>query len=142
MNKLEDALIGKRVMAFIIDWIPIVLISIALFSVGPRFNVDYLLSPSIKMFSAYGVILAVIFMIVAPLTKDLWFGGVSLGKKICGLRVIDRKTLEKACTWKLIVRNITFYCYFFEAIVILFVTKDLTIGDILAGTIVARDYSR
>ena len=107
--KNTKAIIFRRFIAFVIDWNLVFLISMGLFTLGPRFEVEYLLRPSIRMFSAYGVILGVLAFIILPFIKDCLFKGASLGKLICGIKVYDNHNKETAKTGALILRNITFY---------------------------------
>lgn len=53
------------------------------------------------------------------LLRDILCGGVSLGKIIMGLRVVDATTDTKAPIWKLIIRNITTPIWIVDAIIIL-----------------------
>lgn len=125
----------RRCIAFVIDWNIILPINFFLFVSGPRFDVQYLLRPSMKMFSAYGVLLGIAGFILLPLVKDCLFKGASIGKLICGIRVYDATTRETARLSSLILRNITFYVPFVELIVCL-ANKGRTLGDEISGTFV------
>lgn len=125
----------RRFMSFCIDWVAIFAVGFALSLLGPEFAPEYLLYPSIQMFSAYGVILSVLWFIAAPLCKDL-IGGASLGKHICGLRVAA-KDGGKAEAFALVLRNVTFFFAMIEMIVIL-ANKGVRVGDMLAGTRVVK----
>ena len=131
--KNTKAVIFRRFIAFVIDWNVVFLISIGLFTLGPRFEVEYLLRPSIRMFSAYGVILGILAFIILPFIKDCLFKGASLGKLICGIKVYDNHNKETAKTGALILRNITFYIPFVEMILCL-CNKGRTLGDMVSSS--------
>ena len=125
----------RRLIAFAIDWSVILVICMALFVTGPRFDTEFLLRPSIKMFSAYGVILGVLAFVLLPLFKDCLFKGASLGKLICGIKIYDNNSKTTAKIPSLILRNITFYIPFVELIVCL-CNKGRTLGDMLSSSYV------
>ena len=134
MQKSKNVMI-RRAFAFIIDWNVIILICSGLFALGPRFDVEYLLRPSIKMFSAYGVILGILGFVLLPLFKDCLFKGSSLGKLICGLKVYDSRAQNIAKIPSLIIRNVTFYIPLVELIILL-CNKGRTLGDMLSSSYV------
>ena len=133
--KNTKAVIVRRFIAFIIDWSVIFLISFGLFISGPRFEVEYLLRPSIRMFSAYGVLLGILGFVLLPLLKDCLFKGASLGKLICGIKVYDNHSKDTAKNIALISRNITFYIPYVEMIVCL-CNEGRTLGDMLSSSYV------
>ena len=122
----------KRFLSFWIDWMIIWIIGFVLSLLGPAFDPQYLLQPSIRMFSAYGVILSVLWYILAPLFRDFLFGNASLGKKLFGLRVTD-KNGSKAKPLALILRNLAFWLVPVEMILVL-CNHGTRLGDMLAGT--------
>jgi len=132
MQKLKGIII-RRGIAFAIDWNLIFLISFGLFVSGPRFEIQYLLRPSIKMFSACGVLLGFLSFALLPLIKDCLFKGSSLGKLICGIKVYDNHSNETAGNFSLILRNFTFYFPFVEIIVAL-CNNGRTLGDMLSSS--------
>ena len=107
MKKAKNVVL-RRFIAFAIDWNVIILACVGLFLLGPRFDIEYLLRPSIKMFSSYGVILGILGFVFLPLFKDCLFKGASLGKLVCGLKVYDSRTQNVAKITSLIARNLTF----------------------------------
>ena len=125
----------RRLIAFAIDWSVILVVCVALFVTGPRVDAELLLRPSIKMFSAYGVILGVFGFVLLPLFKDCLFKGASLGKLICGLKVYDSRTQTDAKISSLIIRNVTFYIPIVELIVLL-CNEGKTLGDMLSSSYV------
>jgi len=98
-----NSTITKRTIAFIIDFIFIMLVMSILM---------YVLK-STYFWLNYGVGALFAFL------RDIIFGGRSLGKIIMGLKVVDMKTTTKAPIWKLIVRNITTPIWFVDAIIVL-----------------------
>lgn len=132
--------IVKRSFAFIIDWVLIWSISIAFFLMSPEFNIDYLLYPSVKMFSFYGIFLGILSFIILPLIKDIVFRNASLGKVIFGLRVADAKDGSMPSKAKLVLRNTTFYFPYIELVVLLICKK--TLGDMISSTEVVKKYRK
>lgn len=118
-----------------IDWNLILLLSFAMFLISPNFDWKYLSVPSTEMFSAYGVALGFLCLLILPLIKDCIFRNASIGKKIMGLRVVDRTTGQPPRFGKLLLRNITFYFYYVEIIAVL-VNRGVSLGDMLSGTAV------
>lgn len=129
---MKKYLFVKRVVAFTIDWFIIFAVGISMFFIGPRFNVEYLIYPSIKMFSSYGIIISVIWFIAFPLLRDVLFKGSSIGKRLMRLRIYGSNDKEEKSIGKLILRNLTFYLPFLE-LLFLIVSKK-TIGDMISST--------
>ena len=125
----------KRIIAFAVDWCVIFLISAALFFTGPRFEWDYILYPSIKMFSAYGVILGTLSFILLPLLRDILLKGNSLGKRLCRLNICCKQVDKKVELWQLVARNVTFFVPFLDFIA-WFLLRGKTIGDCISNTVV------
>ena len=134
MKKAKNVVL-RRFIAFAFDWNVIILACVGLFLLGPRFDIEYLLRPSIKMFSSYGVILGILGFVLLPLFKDCLFKGASLGKLVCGLKVYDIRTQNVAKIPSLIARNLTFYIPLVELIVFA-CNKGRTIGDMLSKSYV------
>ncbi len=132
--------IVKRAFAFIVDWVIICSISIAFFLMSPEFSIDYLLYPSIKMFSFYGIILGILSFTILPLIKDLVFCNASIGKAIFGLCIVDAINGSVPAKGKVILRNLMFYFPFIEIIPLLIIKK--TLGDIISGTEVVKKYRK
>ena len=126
----------RRFIAFVIDWCVYIGVGNLLTVMGPGFNPEYLTRPSIKMFSSYGVILAILWFIAIPLFRDLIFG-CSIGKIICGLRIVNAEG-KKASASQRLSRNLTMYIFQAEIFVCLF-NKGNRLGDMMAKTkVVAR----
>ena len=128
-------IIVKRILADIIDWNLIFIIGIPLFFLGENFDPKYLLYPSIKMFSAYGTMLGVLWFLVAPLLKNCLFNSASFGMFVFGLKIVSKATLKKATVEKLILRSATFYLPFAD-IMVLLITKKYSLGDLISKTTV------
>ncbi len=131
----SKSILIRRAIAFVIDWNVIFLICVGLFISGPRFELEYLLRPSIRMFSAYGVLLGALGFVLLPLLKDCLFKGASLGKLICGIKVYDNHSRATAKISSLVLRNVTFYIPFIEMIVCL-CNNGKTVGDMLSSSYV------
>ena len=129
---------ARRMIAFLIDWCLVFVICPGLFMLGPRFDMQYLMYPSVKMFSAYGVIAGVLGFLLLPIFRDVICGGASIGKRIAGLRVVDRESGNKASVEQLLLRNLLFYFVAVDAIVILYryktIGKEASLGDEIAKT--------
>lgn len=123
----------KRALSFSIDFVLIASISVALSFLGPQFDWQYLLMPSVKMFSSYGVFLAGIWFVLAFLLKDVIFGNASIGKKLLGLHV-ESQNSEQVKRNNLILRNVTLLFFApIECLIALF-NSGIRLGDIIAQT--------
>lgn len=117
----------KRIVAFIIDWnvalLPVVMAAVFIMSIAEQ-------NPGVVLL-LFPLILAALAVFVL---RDVIFRGRSLGKRALGLYVYDRKTLTRAGTRQRAVRNLFFFLYFFDGIILL--ASGQTIGDRIAGTVV------
>ena len=125
---------ARRIIADLIDWNLIFVLGSAFLFLGPNFDPIFLLYPSVEMFSAYGVLLSLFTFLVLPFFKDCLFRSVSLGKALMGLKIVDGITFEKAKISKLLLRNLTFYFFFIELLLLLIHGE--TIADLLTKTTV------
>ena len=82
------------------------------------------------------VLLLILSVPVCFVLRDLIFGGRSLGKRILGLTVLDKKTGEAPKKSALFVRNLFFFLYQIDGVIML--VTGLTLGDRAAGTVVIR----
>ena len=139
---MKKSFIIRRSIAFLIDFNLTIIIGGFCFFIGPRFNAEYLLYPSIKMFSCYGVILSVLWFLLFPLFKDCIFKNASLGKKILGIQIVNIGDKTQPLTIQLIKRNIMFYFIFIE-IIVFFLNSGRTVGDVISNTAVVynKDFS-
>lgn len=117
----------KRIAAFIIDWnialLPVVTAAVFIMSFAKQ-------NPAVVLL-LFPLILAALAVFVL---RDVIFRGRSLGKRALGLYVYDRKSLTRAGTRQRAVRNLFFFLYFFDGIILL--ASGQTIGDRVAGTVV------
>ena len=117
----------KRILAFIIDW------NISLL---PAFLALVFIIPLARQHPAAALLLFPMMLaaLAVFVLRDLIFKGRSLGKRALGLYVYDRKTLTTASPRQRAVRNLFFFLYFFDGIILL--ASGQSIGDRAAGTIV------
>jgi uncharacterized RDD family membrane protein YckC len=132
MNK---KIVIRRIIAGLIDWNLIFIVGMLLLTSGPSFDFSYLISPSLQMFKGIPFLLGVVWMLAMPLLRDCVFGGASLGKLICGIRVRDLHTGKRPAFGKLILRGIFFWLILPEFIVIL-ANRGRSIADMASQTAV------
>ncbi len=124
----------QRIVAFVIDW------NIILF---PFVFVFFFLATFVQQMSDIGpfVVLLMFLVIVSAFgvfaLRDVIFKGRSLGKRIFGLYVYDQKTLVGADAKQRFLRNLFFFLYFIDGILLLATGR--TIGDRVAGTVVMSE---
>ena len=118
----------KRILAWIIDW-NISGIPALLYALFFRKVVE------IQGINAIGVLLFVFFVLSFPaifVFRDVIFKGQSIAKRIFKLRVIDIETNDLPSNQKLIIRNLFFFIYPVEFIMLLASNKSL--GDMATNT--------
>ena len=120
----------KRIVAFIIDWvlsgIPAIIYARIFWEISKTEGLNVV-----------NVILFLLFFLSYPtifVLRDVIFKGRSVAKRILGLRVIDTQTNALPSKSKLIVRNLFFFIYPIEAILLL--ANNHTLGDTVTGTTV------
>ncbi len=131
----------RRILAFLFDMTCIVVPAVILLFSGPQFDPQYLLAPSIRMFSAWGVLSSVIVGWGGILLRDLIFGKTSLGKRIFGLRIVRAPApnapvdapLTAPTAGSVILRNVAAFVAFVDLLLIL-VNRGVSLGDSLSGT--------
>ena len=123
----------RRIIAWIIDWnfsgLPCMIYTTIFMEVfkRPSFeNIGYILI----------FILLVFLYIITFVFRDVIFMGRSVGKRIFRLFVLDKNTNEKASVSQRIIRNLFFFIYPVDGIVLI-ITKE-SIGDKIANTIVVN----
>lgn len=116
----------KRILAFIIDWN----LAMALVAAASCF---LLIFPAMALL-IFPLILAALALFVL---RDLIFKGRSPGKRLLKLHVFDRSTLEPAAPKQQAVRNLFFFLYVIDGIILL--SSGQSIGDRVAGTIVSTE---
>ncbi len=134
---MDIKLLIRRFLAFVIDWNIMFGVAMALMLFGPGSNPEFFVHPSIKMFTSVGFLLGLLWFVIYCLFKDCLFGRRSLGKLICGLKIQNSETGDKASFGSLILRNITYVIVQIEGIVVL-VNKGKRLGDFMAKTQVVR----
>ena len=128
----------RRIIAWIIDWN---LSGLPCFIYTAIF-MDVLKRPSIQSMGYILIFMILIFMILVflyPVTfvfRDVIFKGRSIGKRIFGLYVLDKNTNEPASIKQRIIRNLFFFIYPIDGIILL-ATKE-SIGDKAVNTIVVK----
>ena len=124
----------RRIVAWIIDWI---------LSGIPAFVCAFIISAYVM--ESGGTItppLVLLFFLcvfsypVLFILRDVIFCGRSIGKRILGLRVIDRETGQIPAIWKRIVRSAFLFVYLADGVYLLATGKSL--GDTVCETTVVR----
>ena len=120
----------KRILSWIIDWnlsgLP-ALIYAAIFAARVRTHGT----------STVGLLLFVLFVLSFPtifVLRDVIFGGRSLAKRMFRLRVVSTGTGEAPSAKDLILRNVFFFIYPIDAILLIATNKSL--GDTVTNTTV------
>lgn len=121
----------RRIIAWIIDWnlsgLPCLLYT--------TIFMDMFKQPSLQNIGYILIFILLIFLYpITFVSRDVIFKGRSLGKRILGLYVYDKNSLGEASVKQLFLRNIFFFLYFIDGIVLL--VSGQTIGDRVAGTLV------
>ena len=118
----------KRILAWIIDWnisgIPAILYALIFRKIAEAQSIN-----------AIGALLFVFFVLSFPaifVFRDVIFKGQSIAKRIFKLRVIDIETNDLPSNQKLIIRNLFFFIYPVEFIMLLASNKSL--GDMATNT--------
>ena len=132
MNK---SIIIRRIIAAVIDWNLILVVGFYLLTAGPAFDWSYLIYPSMQMFKGIPFLLGLLWMLIVPVLRDCIFGGASLGKLICGIRVRDPRTGGRPAFGKLLLRGLFFWLILPE-IIILLANRGRNLADMTSGTVV------
>ena len=120
----------KRILAFFVDWyvliLPVVLLGLMM-----------MLIPELTSQPMIGFLILFLFAMVfgamaLVAARDIVFCGRSLGKRIFGLYIVDKKTLEPISKSRRFVRNIFFFLINWLEIILLLVTGE-TLGDRVAA---------
>ena len=118
----------KRILAWIINWnisgIPALLYTLIFKKIV-----------ELQGLNVIGALLFVVFVLSFPaifVLRDVIFKGQSIAKRIFKLRVVDNETSALPETKKLIVRNLFFFIYPVDAIMLLATNKSL--GDTVTNT--------
>ena len=123
-----------RLIAWLIDW------NIIGFTVLLTLSITMALisSSNSSVSGLHGLLIFALIMSypVCFVLRDLIFGGRSLGKRILGLTVLDKRTGQVPKKSSLLSRNIFLLIFHIDAVV-MFITG-LTLGDRAAHTVVVR----
>ena len=130
---MDFKILARRVLAFGIDWNIMLGVGWSLMFFGPGSNPEYLIYPSIQMFTSLGFLLGFAWIFFYCLLKDCLFARRSFGKMICKLTILNSETGEKASYGNLIIRNITYVIVQIEGIIVL-VNGGKRLGDMIAKT--------
>ncbi len=127
----------KRILAFILDWnilgfAVLLLLALELYF----FDANGLMSNPPQLPITICIPLTMLLYPVLVILRDFIFKGRSLGKRIMGLVILDLKTATKPKLSKTILRDIFFFLYQVDVIVMLVSGK--SIGDYLAHTVVVN----
>ena len=119
-------MIWKRILAFVIDWnlsaIPTLLFTLLLKTTEP---------------SGIMIFLTLLFILLYPVIfvlRDILCGGRSVAKRIFKLHVVDLSTNTLPSKKKLIIRNLFFFIYPINAVLLIW--KKQTLGDMVTETTV------
>ena len=118
----------KRILAFVIDWN---------LSAIPTLLFAFIFREIYKTQEASGIaiLLLVLFVLLYPtlfVLRDVIFKGRSVAKRLLRLYVVDKNTNSLPSNKKLAIRNLFFFLYPIDAI-LLFVKKQ-TLGDMITET--------
>jgi uncharacterized RDD family membrane protein YckC len=120
----------RRSIAFIIDFNISIILPIFIFGYISTFLQSEVLI-ILVLFST------VIFALGIFIARDVIFKGRSLGKRILGLYVYNKKSLTPASKKQCFLRNIFLCLCLIDGIILLAMGE--TIGDIVAGTLVTSN---
>ncbi len=122
----------RRILAWVIDWnlcgIPALIYSLIFRAITEAQGLN----------AVYALIF-VLFVLSYPalfVVRDVLFRGRSIAKRIFKLRVIDSETNELPSKQKLIIRNLFFFIYPVEAILLIATNKSM--GDMVTNTTVVH----
>ena len=122
----------RRLLAAVIDWNIIgfsVMIMLVLYVAAFDNAIQQAYTPA-----NLGMILVMLLYPICFILRDVIFLGRSLGKRIVGLTIIDKKDGQPATIIKRIIRNIFLLFVQFDVIVMLIIGR--SIGDCVAQTLV------
>lgn len=122
----------KRAIAFVIDWnlcfLPGVLVTLLL-----SMKMEYM-SDRDALVLLLILLLDIALSLALFVTKDFIMGGRSLGKRMLGLVVVDKATLQKPRAVKLLFRGMFFFIMEVDGLIVLITGN--SIYDMAFGTLV------
>ena len=123
----------RRILAWIIDWnlcgVPAFLYALIFGAITE--------AQGLKAVYALIFVLFILSFPVLFVVRDALFNGRSIAKRIFKLRVVDNETNELPAKPKLIIRNLFFFIYPVEAILLIATNKSL--GDMTTNTTVVSN---
>lgn len=123
-------MIWKRIVAAVIDWnlcgMPALIYSFIFRAVVRSHGISLVIGVLFFFF--------VLSFFVLFVFRNVIFGGRSIGKRLLGLYIVDKKTNELPSKQKLVIRNLFLFIYPIDAI-FLIVNKQ-SIGDMATETAV------
>lgn len=125
----------RRIVAWIIDWNITGLLTTILWSIFVFIVISLNIIIEKDPFVFIIAFLTILTYPICFILRDLIFGGRSLGKRMLGLTVIDRRTGGKTTCIQQIIRNI-FSIFLMQIDVVVMFIRGESIGDTLAHTAV------
>lgn len=140
LRSLDSLLTGRvrisRICAYICDWCLVgfmpVLFGVVMFFIFP-FQGNIMPEEKMPIVAAV-MMLSIVGWFVGFVFRDLIFKGGSPGKRVFGLTIIDRNSGEAPSKKQLLVRNVFFFLYSIDAIIVLI--RGISIGDSVSQTLV------
>ena len=124
----------RRFVAWIIDWN---LSGLAIMFLVFVYSLIFLNRiESANLLFALGMFAILLLYPVMFILRDVIFGGRSVGKRIMGLIVLDKKTGQPASKMLKAVRGLSIFILTVDAIVLLICGR--SVGDMIANTVVTR----
>lgn len=128
----------KRILAFIIDWnifggitLFLLMLEMEIFRQNGLLESAQAIEPFIPI-----LLITMAMYPVGVALRDFIFNGRSLGKRICGLVILDVKTATKPKLLKTILCDLFFFLFQIDFVILLASGK--TIGDFVAHTVVVN----
>ena len=115
----------RRMAAFLVDFYGSVTLAFIVAFLG------VLLLPALEIYIA---MFCVIFAIGYLFCRDWLLSGRSIGKRLCGLSVVDRDTHGPATGRQLLLKNLCYYIFPFDALVLVLTGR--SIGERISKTTV------
>lgn len=125
----------RRVAAWLIDWNITGLFTGMLYSILMFVIISLNITVTKDPFVFAMALLTILTYPILFILRDLIFGGRSLGKRLLGLAVIDRRTAGKTNCKQRIIRNI-FSVLLMQIDIVVMLVRGQSIGDTLAHTAV------
>ncbi|MBQ9746739.1 MAG: helix-turn-helix domain-containing protein [Clostridia bacterium] len=125
----------RRVAAWLIDWNITGLFTSMLYSILMFIVISLNITVTKDPFVFAMAFLTILTYPVLFILRDLIFGGRSLGKRLLGLTVIDRRTAGKTNRKQRVIRNI-FSVLLMQIDIVVMLVRGQSIGDTLAHTAV------